>query len=190
MTPAMASVVTSAAGQGRSLGGFQIGRYRGMRRLQLAGIVFGRLTALTVEYRRDGTYWRCICACGSIVDVYTGSLTRGATRSCGCWRSEKATHDSTTHGNTSHPLFDIWRAMKYRCQNKKSKQWKDYGGRGVQVCPRWMVFGNFIADMGPRGNGMTLDRKDNDGNYEPSNCKWSTRKEQTANRRVAGFYCG
>lgn len=83
----------------------------------------------------------------------------------------------------SHELYDTWKNMISRCHNKKNIFYKHYGGRGISVCQRWRNLGNFILDMGKRPEGLTLDRINNDGNYEPTNCKWSTRVEQRANRR-------
>lgn len=88
------------------------------------------------------------------------------------------------HGYEGTPTYNSWRSMKQRCLNKNSPDYKHYGGRGITVCERWMDFKNFLDDMGKRPKGMSLDRIDNDGNYEPSNCKWSNMKEQSNNRRT------
>jgi len=102
------------------------------------------------------------------------------------------------HGNTKHghnpwngkpsPTYVSWRDMKRRCLNSNCPDYKNYGGRGIEVCKRWMDFENFLADMGIRPEGKTLDRIDNDGNYEPGNCRWATPKEQRQNRRKAKDY--
>lgn len=92
-------------------------------------------------------------------------------------------HYLTTHGKSKTPEYHAWVNMKDRCLNPKHKQYKDYGGRGIQICERWLKLENFFKDMGERPSGLTLDRINNDGNYEPSNCKWATWKEQQNNRR-------
>lgn len=83
-----------------------------------------------------------------------------------------------------HPLYHVWRSMRDRCMNPNFKQWSDYGGRGISICPAWDDFHQFVEDMGPRPEGCSLDRIDNDGNYEPSNCRWATKKEQQRNQRT------
>lgn len=83
-----------------------------------------------------------------------------------------------------HPLYSTWGGMVSRCNSRTNSAWKDYGGRGIKVCARWRVFSNFLADVGERPFGMTLDRIDNDGDYEPRNVRWATKTEQQRNRRA------
>lgn len=135
-------------------------------------------SAGSVNYR-----WKCKCDCGTELSVHAGSLTSGNTKSCGCFRREECKKRQTTHGMTGKSEYFIWRTMRDRCRNTKSKAWPYYGGRGIMVCERWLKFENFLEDMGMRPNHATLDRIDNSGNYEPSNCRWTTRVTQARNTR-------
>lgn len=130
----------------------------------------------------------CRCECGSVKDIQASSLTRkkSPSRSCGCLKLETHTTHGTTINQQKTPEYNTWLAMKQRCYTKSTIQFKDYGGRGIIVCERWInSFANFLADMGPRPSMKhSLDRyPDVNGNYEPSNCRWATSSEQHRNRR-------
>lgn len=161
----------------------------------VAGKRFGRLVATTFAGRTrlsNGAlhyHWKCVCDCGNETVVTTTNLKTGHTQSCGCLHKERAakvTGDrSRTHGKTHTRAHRIWAMMKDRCNNPKSTSYPNYGARGIKVCDRWAnSFELFHQDMGdPPSMNHTLDRIDNDGNYEPSNCKWSTSAEQASNTR-------
>jgi hypothetical protein len=158
---------------------------------------FGRLVVIKQAPPRYTPNGRCIyrvlakCDCGNKVIVYENKLRTGMTRSCSCYRTEKSTERllgfNTKHGHTwkggSSPTYLSWQGMVARCTNPSSPAWKWYGGRGIRVCRRWRSFENFLADMGERPHGLTLERRNNDGGYKPSNCCWATRSQQARNRR-------
>jgi hypothetical protein len=157
--------------------------------VDLTGQTFGRLTAL--EYDSKICRWLCLCECGRKKWIFSSALTRGNTRSCGCLKSQLAREAHLTHGKSGSKVFNTWVHMRDRCFNPKSKFYKDYGGRGITVCERWLVFENFYADMGDPAEGaerISLDRKDNNGDYELGNCRWATQKMQTDNQRRSRFH--
>lgn len=127
---------------------------------------------------------RAKCECGTEVTVYESKLRYGSTRSCGCLALEASKRNlpAANHGMAGSPTHISWRAMKDRCQYPGTNGYERYGGAGITVCEHWQLFENFLADMGIRPEGMTIDRIDSTGNYEPGNCKWSTWREQESNR--------
>lgn len=167
---------------------------RAHNRLDLTGMIFGRLTV--IGYSRTDknrkAIWRCRCECGERPAVAAYKLTSGHTKSCGCLQREagdanlaKGHAENFIHGRVGTPTYKSWDAAKQRCFNRNDDHYPAYGGRGITMCERWRSsFLNFLADMGERPEGTTLDRyPDNDGNYEPGNCRWATMKQQSNNRR-------
>lgn len=149
-----------------------------------SGKRFGRLLVIEKSGRnRYGFIWKCRCDCGNFVHVRTISLTERGTKSCGCLISESSRKRSTTHGFFGTRTYKAWSAMLSRCNNPNVDAFKNYGARGIKVCSRWRKFENFLKDMGEVPNGLTLERKNNDIGYSPSNCEWTTMTNQANNRR-------
>ena len=160
------------------------------RKLNILGCEFGRLTVIGEAASRKGhAYWVVQCQCGAPAkEVAAGALLRGKTVSCGCYRRQvmdegRARKHKGTHGRSHEPEYDTWRGIIRRCTNPSDAYWHRYGGRGITVHPEWLEsFDAFIADVGRRpAAGMSIDRIDNDGNYEPGNVRWATPTQQVEN---------
>lgn len=140
------------------------------------GNKYGRLTVESYSHSvRGQSYWNCSCTCGGSLTPRIDGLHNGKVYTCGC--------SHTTHGMAGTGVYASWRQMMYRCYNKEHISFPNYGGRGITVSKRWHKFENFLADMGPRGKGLSLERIDNAKNYNKNNCCWVTKKQQARNRR-------
>lgn len=157
---------------------------------ELTGKRFGKLVVIREIglNKWQSVEWLCKCDCGNYHITQSKYLVNGDTVSCGCKKTKVLYEQSQrlkTHGMTNEPLYIVWQGMKGRCNNKKSSSYKDYGGRGIRICPEWNEFINFYNWAIKNGykNGLTIDRINIDGNYEPSNCRWVNRLTQGNNTR-------
>lgn len=157
-----------------------------MKKIDIKGKVFGRLTVLEEAGKNKGgdLKWLCLCECGNKKAILGYNIKSGHTKSCGCITKERLKEKNTTYGLSSHPLYNTWKGMQARCLNPSTPKYKYYGGRGVTVCEKWLDINNFIKDMYPSyKKGLQLDRIDNDKGYSKDNCRWVTRQQNNSNTR-------
>ena len=148
------------------------------------GNTHGRLTVVSQAPSLNGkAAWLCRCSCGNSKIVTGDCLRTGRVASCGCYRIECYGKNSTTHGMARTPTYRSWQEMRVRCNDPTAISFPNYGARGIKVCERWNKFENFLADMGVRPHGTSLDRKNGNKGYYKGNCQWATRLEQNRNRR-------
>ena len=154
----------------------------------LIGQKFGRLTVIERSENKGGrTAWKCRCDCGNESVVVATNLKRGKVNSCGCLNKEKL-HERSKHGMKGTPIYGVWRNIKNRCLNSNVKKYEDYGGRGIKICDEWIdnfqAFYDYVSKLEHYGEeGYTLDRINNNGNYEPNNLRWADKKTQARNKR-------
>lgn len=156
----------------------------------ISGRKFGAWSVIEKSHStRGGLVYKCICQCGTEKLIFKGNLCSGKTKSCGCLKGKTIAETRKTHGHSrsigkkASRVYNAWSSMLTRCKNSNTQSFHNYGGRGISVCDRWLVFENFLADMGEPESGQSLDRINFNGNYEPSNCRWADDKTQTRNRR-------
>jgi len=165
-------------------------------KIKMVNLRFGRLKVISeANPAKDGhKKWLCQCDCGNTTIVDGRDLRKGATRSCGCLLKEKSTERinkfNTKHGDAHTRLYHIWQGMKDRCFRIKNKHYKDYGGRGINICIEWLDYIKFKKWALNNGykKDLTIDRINPNGNYEPFNCRWITMQEQQRNKRNSKKY--
>lgn len=160
--------------------------FNSSKTINLSGMRFGRLTVLGRSQKTSnaGAVWHCVCDCGGEAHANSLKLRTGHTQSCGCLRPQVSSVLNLTHGSANKSItYRSWKEMRQRCKNPNSDKWKWYGGRGISVCPEWDDYTKFLADMGERPVGTSIDRIDPDGNYCKENCRWATAKQQAETNR-------
>lgn len=161
--------------------------------MELIGMKFFRLTVTGYSHKKQNHhYYKCICECGKVKSIRKDSLINGDSKSCGCLAQELASERHKKHGLKSHPLYNTWKKIISRCQDDRCKQYYRYGGRGINVCERWLKIENFINDMYHSWqththiygkNNTSIDRIDNNSGYCLENCRWATNSQQSRNTR-------
>ena len=153
--------------------------------IDLIGKRFGRLTVLEIASKdKWGHYkWLCKCDCGNSIIVRGDNLKSNITASCGCLNKDLVKKRMTIHGKVKSVEYKCWSGIKARCLNENYPKYKNYGGRGITVCERWLKFENFYKDMGERQERLSLDRIDNNKGYCKENCRWATYTQQNRNKR-------
>ncbi len=164
----------------------------GKPRIDLTGQRFGKLLVLgfAEEQRGYASRFLCLCDCGNKKVVMGQNIKSGSTASCGCRQIERGRElgrGQRKYSESQKSCLRSWKAMNSRCRNEKNVEYRNYGGRGIKICKRWNSFWKFYEDMGDRPKGTSLDRINNNGNYEPNNCRWATPLEQSRNTRKIRF---
>ena len=152
---------------------------------EMKGKRYGRWLVVSFDkLDNNKALWNCICDCGIKASVRGDHLRNGRSRSCGCNAHAPIKHGHNLKYGGKSPTYHSWASIIQRCTNPNYEYYSYYGGRGIKVCDRWRKFENFLMDMGERPKDKTIDRKDNDGDYTPDNCRWGTIAEQNSNKRA------